>query len=63
MHTFYRRFCFDVYFSSIYVGDICNAVMLHLTEGYMLKILMAYSMTTEFMSVLISCKDQNQIVC
>ena len=62
MYILCRRFWFRVFFASIYVGNICNAVMLHLTEGYMLKMLMAYDFI-EFMSVLISCKDQNQNVC
>ena len=55
MHTFYRRFWFDVYFASIYVGNICNTVMLLLTEGLMLTL-------QNLWSVLISCKDRNQIV-
>ena len=37
-----------MFFASIYVGNICNAVMLHLSEGYMFKIIMAYDIT-EFM--------------
>ena len=37
------------------MGNICNAVILHLTEGLMFKILMTLQ---NLWSVLISCKDQ-----